>query len=380
MYKVGAFLIAVLVSCVASVYAAPTPVAADADIRIKCDNMSEDGVGTAYTDHEFYLDNAGHDAMADYWAFYLRNSYGEFEMISRGYGETLAIEKIRSAGGLYVNSNHALEGRIECTYILDKENVNTLQLPIFLELKPVIIAIDDVEKNYISLYDFYLSFSVNYLGANSVCIQVEDGNTYQLYQSPVAHFTTGILSNLYYTRVIVEVQNEYGSAQEMLEFAPEYENGGLPPVVDMTFEYLNIEEKSNEIRLYFSDLERVDHIIMECLREGSRFPNKFRISDMSTPYYDVTIFKATTFTAVAYNENGSTRGTPLYVPLKSAAGVAVVEDDAEIERVTVYDLSGRIMFDGTPESFATEQLSPGMYVKKEVLKEGVTRTSKIVVR
>ncbi|MBD5210466.1 MAG: T9SS type A sorting domain-containing protein [Bacteroidales bacterium] len=89
----------------------------------------------------------------------------------------------------------------------------------------------------------------------------------------------------------------------------------------------------------------------------------------------------TTFTAVAYNENGSTRGTPLYVPMKSTAGVEVVEDaTAVVERIVVYDLSGRVVFDGTPETFGSEQLSSGVYVKKEVLKGGVSRTSKIVVR
>ncbi|MDE6317070.1 MAG: T9SS type A sorting domain-containing protein, partial [Muribaculaceae bacterium] len=120
---------------------------------------------------------------------------------------------------------------------------------------------------------------------------------------------------------------------------------------------------------------------IEILKDGVRVPTKTEIMDLEKGFFDRTIYRGTTFTAVAYNENGSTRGTPLYVPFRSSSGVETVEDaGGEIVRVTVYDMSGRVMFDGTPESFATGQLSPGLYVKNEVLKEGVNRTSKIVVR
>lgn len=76
---------------------------------------------------------------------------------------------------------------------------------------------------------------------------------------------------------------------------------------------LQAENLYENVRIYFSNTEGVEHIILERLKQGSRIPNKITINDVKKGYYDTTIDKTTTFTAVAYNKNGSSRGLPVTV-------------------------------------------------------------------
>lgn len=81
------------------------------------------------------------------------------------------------------------------------------------------------------------------------------------------------------------------------------------------------------VRIYFTDTEGVDQIILERLKQGSRIPNKISITDIKKGYYDTSIDKATTFTAVAYNKNGSTRGIPVtIVPLNEESSNQITLD------------------------------------------------------
>ena len=398
MYKVGAFFIAVLVSFAGAVgVGAATSVAAASAVSagddgvvgiIKCGDVSDDGVGTAYAAHEFVLDSAVGDVSAYQWSFSLKDSSGEFVPVSAGDEATFLVDAVKSPESYFVNESKSLEGRVECIYTINGEHFDAMPFSISLDLKPRIISIDDVEKHYASEYGFYLTFTVKYIGADAIYTRVEEDysfgeRVYWCYEPYLAHVETGIITNLFYSWVTVEVQNEYGLATETLEFAPEHDNSGLPPVVDLTFVYLNTEEnvKYNDIRLFFSDLKGVDYIILEMQKDGARVPTKVRIEDLENGYIDRKIDKATTFTAVAYNENGSTRGTSLYVPMKSTAGVEVVEDSAAvIERVIVYDLSGCVVFDGNPHQFADGDLNAGVYIKKEITSVGNVISSKFVVR
>ncbi len=70
---------------------------------------------------------------------------------------------------------------------------------------------------------------------------------------------------------------------------------------------------SNLVRIYFSNTEGVDRIVLQCLREGARLPGKIDITDVKKGYYEMTVDRTTTFTAVAYNENGTSVGTPITV-------------------------------------------------------------------
>lgn len=92
----------------------------------------------------------------------------------------------------------------------------------------------------------------------------------------------------------------------------------LPQKVNLSYAYINSSvtrstSSNNTVRIYFSNTEGVSRIVLEKLRQGSRVPSKIEISDFKKGYYETTIDKTTTFTAVGYNDNGTSRGIPMTI-------------------------------------------------------------------
>lgn len=95
----------------------------------------------------------------------------------------------------------------------------------------------------------------------------------------------------------------------------------LPQKVALNYSFLptaktKVMDNSNAtemVRIYFSDTEGIDRIVLERLRQGSRVPSKIDIPDYKTGYYDTTVDKVTTFTAVGYNSNGTSRSLPITI-------------------------------------------------------------------
>lgn len=119
--------------------------------------------------------------------------------------------------------------------------------------------------------------------------------------------------------------------------------GYLPQKVGINFSYTDttVDEMSRvtatnkNIRLYFSDTEGIDRIVLERLREGFRVPSKIEITDIKKGYYDTTIDRNTTFTAVGYNENGHTRGVPVTVEYQPASVTAALSFDLQNDAIMV---------------------------------------------
>jgi hypothetical protein len=200
------------------------------------------------------------------------------------------------------------------------------------------------------------------------------------------YYDTTIDRNTTFTAVSY---NDYGYTRGIPLFVPvKITDENLPPLISMTYTYLDSDNDTDDntssdtkIRLSFSDTERVDRIVLERLREGFRAPSKIEITDVKKRYYDTTIDRNTTFTSVAYNDYGHTRGEPLFVPVKPTADVVEVEEpDLEVTRMLIYNLDGSIVFDGTPAAFSIDNLSSGLYIKKEILSDGGINTAKIIVR
>lgn len=82
---------------------------------------------------------------------------------------------------------------------------------------------------------------------------------------------------------------------------------------------LNAAPPQYPVRIYFSNTEGIERIVLERLKEGARIPNKITITDIKKGYYETTIDINTTFTAVSYNKNGAARGLPLNVVLPSSS-------------------------------------------------------------
>lgn len=74
---------------------------------------------------------------------------------------------------------------------------------------------------------------------------------------------------------------------------------------------------NSTVKLYLSNTEGITRVIIEKLRQGSRVPSKIEITDFKKGYFETTINKTTTFTAIGYNSNGSSIGIPITITPQS---------------------------------------------------------------
>jgi len=197
----------------------------DSELKITCDDISENGIGSSYLAHTFSLSKANENVSNYNWKFSLKDKSGNYTLISTASTENFTIEKISSPQDYFININEDLEGRIECEYTLNGKEHNTTSFALFLELKPSIISIDNISVINNGPYDFYLTFDVTYVGADYVAVEIEEEynstlRNYHFYEPYFAHVKTGNISNLYYSWVTIIVSNKYGSTSETLEYAP----------------------------------------------------------------------------------------------------------------------------------------------------------------
>ncbi|MDE6301232.1 MAG: hypothetical protein K2M19_05910 [Muribaculaceae bacterium] len=95
------------------------------------------------------------------------------------------------------------------------------------ESKPVIKRIFNLERTDYDDFTFSLKFDVEYSGASCVKVEIEEEYSTTLrttiYNEPdIVHVSTGRITGLAYSRVIVSCTNAYGTAEEVMEFAPAY--------------------------------------------------------------------------------------------------------------------------------------------------------------
>lgn len=219
---------------------------------IQCNDISSNGIGSAYKSYVFSL-VTGDEKVDNYrWKFLLRNNLGDYVQITDGTDETFSIPALQSPEQNFVNINGDLEGRIECEYTLNGEQCNAIPFTLSLELKPTIISISDITIVDNGQYEFSLDFDVHYAGADYVSVEIEEENNtilrnYRFDEPFLAHIKTGNITKLYYSWVTVIVSNKYGSVSETLEYAPTYEGnkeeaGSKYVSSDDIFDYNNIKE------------------------------------------------------------------------------------------------------------------------------------------
>lgn len=98
----------------------------------------------------------------------------------------------------------------------------------------------------------------------------------------------------------------------------------LPQKVNLSYAFVSstttrASSSSNTVRIYFSNCEGINRLILEKLRQGNRVPSKIEVIDFKKGYFETTVDKTVTFTAVGYNNNGTSRSIPITIsPLSDA--------------------------------------------------------------
>lgn len=195
-------------------------------LDILCKDLSEDGSGSAYNPHSFYLDGEDNSISTIHWNFSLKDKGGNFISVSTGNSIDFTIDKISNPQDYFINHNYMLEGKIECEYTSNEKTYTASPLIIGLEIKPVILSVDNIQITHNDDYSFILSFNVSYIGAEYINVKVEEehNTTVRLYtvEEPlIAHVQTGNITSLYYSWITIEAKNLYGTTTKTLEYAPQ---------------------------------------------------------------------------------------------------------------------------------------------------------------
>lgn len=192
---------------------------------LHCETMDTDGIGSAYLTHTFSLGN-DEDVSSYLWHFYLMNQQGEYVEVAGGNtAPSFAITEIEDPAK-YAISDGCLSGVVECLYSTSDTQYRTILFPVTLELKPIIISIDNINRIPTDGRFYYVTFTVNYRGSDKVSLEIEEEySTYKLIkeinESYIAHANIGQFHSLYNNWITIVVRNEYGTAEKTLEFAPE---------------------------------------------------------------------------------------------------------------------------------------------------------------
>lgn len=199
--------------------------------KIVCEDISDNGIGSAYTPHTFLLESSQSASSYD-WRFYLKDKSGRFSLIQTGNSNSITINPVSDLSDLDINIDGDLEGKIECDYITNGTRLTAAPFYISLELKPSIVSITDFKRHEYDLYNFYLTFDVVYGGTDSLNIEVEEDYntavTVRRFNQPfIAHINTGNLSTMVSTWVTIVMTNKYGSTYKTFEFEPTYASRGI---------------------------------------------------------------------------------------------------------------------------------------------------------
>jgi hypothetical protein len=203
---------------------------------IQCGDIGEDGIGSAYVDHIFSIENGGDEDISQYeWHYYIKDDEDNYVECTtdkndnslRNTESEFTIKEIKGIDNYRGNINGDLEGKIECIYTINNKKYKSTPFTISLERKPRIISVDLTQERNSSNYTYSLCGKVEYAGADYLTIEIEEDysstvRSYRINEPFLAHIATGNISSLYYSWATIIVKNKYGSVYKTIEFAPNY--------------------------------------------------------------------------------------------------------------------------------------------------------------
>lgn len=184
-----------------------------------------------------------------------------------------------------------------------------------------------------------VKFIPSYFPGETITYSMSDW-TFHFNDDEYARTTDGYLR----ARITVQYDNSLGGMDiNSTFFVVDY----LPQKVRLSYDYISpgktftsnnistVSAAGNNVRLYFSNIEGVDRIVIERLREGFRVPSRIEILDVKKGYFDTTIDRNTTFTAIGYNDNGYTVGTSISIEYQPASVAAALSFDMQNDAIMV---------------------------------------------
>lgn len=225
---------------------------------ITCDDISDNGIGSAYASHKFSLNSGSANVSSIKWFFSLKGLNGQYVNVKNGSSKTFTIDKVSAPQNYQVDMDGDLNGIIECEYVVNGTTYKAKPFAVSLELKPAILSIDNIRKDY-EANAFTLHCNVTYAGAEKLTVEVEEEYTtvlraYRFEEPFTAHVTTGRISTFTYSWVTIVASNQYGSASKTLEFEPTNIMANRNDrFIGKIYQLRELEYQAADIRLYSTD-------------------------------------------------------------------------------------------------------------------------------
>lgn len=275
---------------------------ANAGINITGTDISEEGNGCAYVSHTFYLEGATTDVTTCEWTFKLKDKSGQYAAVSTRTESSFTIDAIDNPDSYFVSLHGEMDGLIECSCTVSGESVALTPLAISLDLKPQIVSISNLRKEFSDDYSFYLHFDLEYLEAQYVTIEIEEEYNPYVSSTPikepsVAHIKTPLISGLHNSWVNVLLENKYGETEKMMHFKPEY--------VDTN---ITIEDDAADGKLYAYQPHTFS--LDEELTNATDFQWTFKLKDKNEKYTLVSSGDGAEFSIEPIIDTGAYYVTP----------------------------------------------------------------------
>lgn len=182
----------------------------------------------------------------------------------------------------------------------------------------------------------------------------------------------------------------------------------LPQTIEMGVSNLNLNSEplavsnllannSHEVKIGIKNIEGLTKVVIERKKENQRVPSRFEVTDFKNGYFIATVENdiRTTFTAIGYNDNGTSKSLPLTIePLTTTTlnnNVSLVGEnlilpiDLDNENFIHYEIttlnmySNQVLLDGWiygDNQISVSSLPAGIYVLTYTMTDGKKQSIK----
>ena len=181
-----------------------------------------------------------------------------------------------------------------------------------------------------------------------------------------------------------KVECEYALNGQKYNAIPFTISLGLKPVIS-SIDNLKVIKQEEEHSFYVTftityagaenvsvEIERDNDVNVSVIRIDEPFIAHVKTYSMSTLTYNWVRI-------IVRNEYGKTEKTLEFPPdiITSIDNISPKHED--VKRLQLFNINGIIVYDGTTTGFSEKNLYPGLYIKKEIYNNDISKTSKLVV-
>lgn len=213
---------------------------AQSSLKICGKDISEDGKGSAYYSHSFYIESEDFAIESPNWILELPLANGEIQSIELEDDDlSCATAPIEDLDNYQITSTGEIKGQLKFNCRINGiEYESTLDIVFELKLVIEYAVIERIEEHFADSY-YHAYYRVKYLGADRIMVGVEEEYSSKvivnfLYEPYIAYGVAEYITAPYRAWIDFEATNSYGKATYTIEFEPYGVIADVPLVNDNT--------------------------------------------------------------------------------------------------------------------------------------------------